>query len=601
MKKKLTIVIVLLLLLKIAVAQKFTTEQKTISRIAELNISRLPKPNKQYNRVERNIEEDEERFIEQNKKERSGRKNKIQKPAFPVTTIGVVVKNNLAKPGAPLLNEFPCITYPGLNRSGSIPPDVSAAAGFDHLVMALNDSMAILDRYGNILRSQRQNDGSGFWSAIDTTGLFDPKIVYHPYYNRWFYVIATDANTAQAAFLIAVSQTYDPMQGWNYYRVDADGDDNQWFDYPSIGFNNKWFVVNGNMGNINGAGVTECRTFIFNISQLMAGTSVDFRVNNYSSTLDPQFTFCPALTYDPNQGDLWLVTNDDVNDNDLRFFKITGGASTPAMSEEGFVSIGSAWGNGGGNLAPQAGTSARINTNDHDVMSVIWRNGLLYTAQTIFLPDGSSPSTCTIQVVACNPYNETVNAAYRINSDNNNMYAHPCLAVNEDNDLIISCSKLTSGSFPSAAVLVKRNGALSISETVFKPGQDWYVNNDNQGRNRWGDYTSAMIDPSDDNSVWVASEYSKPRLQPSNVGDYGTWWAKVCAGSCALSTVVNTVQPAGTYKKYEADFSVIGLSEIQPGANIKLDAGTRIVLQPGFKALEGCRVRTFIEGCGGQQ
>jgi hypothetical protein len=598
-KKQLWFVLIIIAAPLFSAAQKFTSERKVAQRAAELNISRLPKPNPAFNRIEKNIEEDEDEghFVNQNKKTYRGRENKSPKPAFPVTTVQTVIQgsNVIARP---LINESPCITYPGLNGGGSIPPDVSAAAGFDHIMMALNDSMAILDKYGNILRSQRQNDGTGFWSALDTTGLFDPKIVYQPFFNRWFYVIAADSRSAQSAILIAISQSYDPMQGWNYYRIDTDPDDDQWFDYPSIGFNNNWFVVNGNMGDNNGTGVTQNRTFIFNINQLMAGTSVDYTIYNYSSLLDPQFTFCPALTYDASQNDLWLVTNDDVNDNDLRFFQVTGGPSNPSISEESYVSIGSAWGKGGNNIAPQAGTAAKLNCADHDVMSVVWRNGRLYTAQTIFLPDGDAPTTCTIQVVSCNPYDQTVYEAIRFGSDANYMYAYPCIAVNADNDMVISCAKFSNTTYPSAAVIVRRNGSNSFTETNYKQGEDWYINNDNQGRNRWGDYTAAMMDPSDDNSVWVASEYSKPK---NGSGRYATWWAKICAGSCAASTFVNTVQPAGTYKKYEASFSVIATSEIQPGANIKLNAGGRIVLQPGFKALQGCRVRTYLEGCGSPQ
>ncbi len=581
-------------------AQKFSSERKVVQRTAELNISSLPKPDPRYNRVEKNIEEEERenRFVQQNSKEYPGKIKKVQKPGYPVKTIQTLQQGFQNRPETPLINEVPCLSFPGLKQGSFIPPDVSAAAGFDHIMMALNDSMAILDKYGKVLRSQRQNDGTGFWSAVDTTALFDPKIIYEPYHNRWFYVIATDARTAQSAFIIAVSQSYDPMQGWNYYRIDADPDNDQWFDYPSIGFNKNWFVVNGNMGDVTGAGVTECRTFIFNIDQLMAGGFVDYTISNYSNVLDPQFTFCPALTYDPNQNDLWLVTNDDVNDNDLRFFKITGGPSTPSISEESYVTIGPAWGQGGNNIAPQAGTAATINCADHDVMSVIWRNGRLYTAQTVFLPDGSSPTTCTIQVVSCNPYDQTVYEGFRFESSTSMMYAYPCLAVNADNDLIISCSKFTNTTFPAATVLVRRNGSNSFIETSFKAGEDWYINNDSQGRNRWGDYTSAMVDPSDDNSVWVASEYSTPK---AGAGRYATWWAKICAGSCAAITLVNSNQSSGTYKKFEAGFSIIANSEIQPGAFIKLDAGSSIILKPGFKALEGCKLKTFLEGCEGAQ
>ncbi len=504
--------------------------------------------------------------------------------------------------------EAPCLTYEGLdmfvNSGGGItfPPDVASAVGHDHIFETLNDRMRIQDKSGNILFEQLQQEtaaNGGFWANVDNTALFDPKIIYDPYRNRWIYVIATDGRTADSAILIAVSQSPDPTGNWWFWRIDADANNDQWFDYPSIGFNNKWLTITGNMfTNPNAGGTNESRVFIFDLNQLYSGSSLSFNAFNVSGFA----TLCPALTYDPNMNDLWLVTNDDINDNDLRFFKISGSTASPTLTQGGYVSIGSDWGRTGVNIAPQLGVSTRVNCGDHDVLSVIWRNGRLYSAQTIFLPDGSSPTTATLQIVSSNPYAATVFESIRLSSDANTMYAFPCIAVNNANDLIISTTKFTSTSYPSACVLVRRAGNASIYETTFKAGEDTYsiFDTSNPSRNRWGDYTSAMVDPSDDNTVWVTSEYAKLRPQ-GLAGNWATWWAKICNGACTANLSVNTTLTSGTYRKYEASNTVFINSTIQSGANIKLDGGSRVVLQPGFRANSGSKVRAFIEGCAGSQ
>src|SRR6185503_2355407 len=342
--------------------------------------------------------------------------------------------------------ESPCVGYRGLYASGTtIPPDVSAAVGFDHIFMALNDSLRLQNKDGTVVLQQRQQDGNGFWSAVDTTNLFDPKMMYDPYRQRCTFVILTDIRTTTSAILIAISQTADPTGNWFQYRIDADAENDEWFDYPSIGFNKNWIVITGNMFALTGNASTHCRTFIFNINELYSGSSLSYSV----FTTTGYQTICPALTYDPNMNDLWCATNDDVDDNDLRFFKVAGGPSNPSFTEEGFISIGSDWGKGGNDIGPQSGTSTRINTNDHDVMSVVWRNGSLFTAQTIFLPDEQNPPDyCTIQMVICDPGSTTVHQALRFAANNNSMYAHPCLAVNNNGDIIISCTRFTSTTFP---------------------------------------------------------------------------------------------------------------------------------------------------------
>ncbi len=546
---------------------------------------------------------EEEFEIEAKKKN----KPKSFKTPFPVTTVSTNINalqnQKLNAPDAPVIFESPCVDFHGLNQFYAIPPDVGGAVGFDDIFMVLNDSFKIQDKYGDSLYQQREQDPNGFWSALGATNLFDPKIIYDPYRHRWIFIILKDGATGtpqNSALLISISQTPDPLGNWFQWQIDADAENDQWFDYPSVGFNRNWLVINGNMLPVSGSGSAITRTFAFNIDNLYAGS-----LSAYSAFTTTDYSnICPALTYDPNMNDIWCVTNDDIDDNDLRFFKISGSASNPSMTEEGYISLGSDWGLGNRDIGPQQGSSARINTGDHRVLSVIWRNGILYSAQTIFLPDEQDPPDySTIQFVSADPGTETVHEAINFAANNNSMYAFPCLAVNNKGDIIISCSKFTFSSFPSAVVIVRRNdGSGSFVQTTFKSGEDWYINYDNSStpRNRWGDYTTAMVDPSDDNSVWVASEYSRPKTV-GNAGQWGTWWAKICSGICMPTVNFTDILNNGDMVKYEASDIVFGLGVVGAGADVKLDAGNKIVLQPPFRANQGSRVRTYIEGCGGPQ
>ncbi len=529
---------------------------------------------------------------------------------FPVKTVSTAISTlnnkNGNTPAAVAIYESPCVNFQGLPQytgplSTSIPPDVGGAVGFDEIFMVLNDRFKVQNKNGDSLYQQREDDPNGFWSPLGATNLFDPKIIYDPYRHRWIFVILKDGASGQpqnSSILLAVSQTPDPLGGWFQWQIDGDAQNDEWFDYPSIGFNRNWLIINGNLFPIGSGGSRDSRTFAFNIDNLYAGVLSSYTVfttTNYA-------TICPALTYDPNVNDLWCVTNDDTDDNDLRFFKISGTASNPSMTEEGYISIGTNWGRGIADIGPQLGRSVRINLGDHRIKSVIWRDGRLYAVQTIFLPDDQDPADlATIQFVSCTPSSTTVHEAIRFAASSISMYAYPCLAFNNRGDIIISCSKFTAGTYPSAVVLVRRN-AGGFVETTFKQGEDWYISNDNSSppRNRWGDYTTAMIDPSDDNTVWVASEYAMFRPTGSN-GQWGTWWAKICSGICASTVSFNEILMNGEMRKFEAADIVYGNGVVNPGTNLKLDAGNKIILGNGFRALEGSKVRAYIDGCGGVQ
>src|SRR5262249_41196802 len=68
---------------------------------------------------------------------------------------------------------------------------------------------------------------------------------------------------------------------------------------------------------------------------------------------------------------------------------------------------------------------------------------------------------------------------------------------------------------------------------IYKAGEDYYHKDFGAGRNRWGDYARAQVDPSDDQSLWVVSEYAKARVGTddgptgSNSSRWSTWWARV--------------------------------------------------------------------------
>jgi hypothetical protein len=537
---------------------------------------------------------------EVNKNRQILKTNKNLTPVIPPINPQIINLENNNQQTA--IYESPCVSYSGLTQNNSIPPDVSSAVGFDHIFLVLNDRFRISDKNGNTLLQGNEGGASGFWASIDSTDLFDPVITYDPYQNRWVFVICTDRQVASSAFLIAVSQGPDPLGGWFFYRFDADTDNNQWFDYPSVGFNKNWIVINGNIFPNPGQSIAQAnRTWVLNKSQLYAGATVSGTIFERSDYM----TICPSKVYDNIQNDLWCVTNDDVDDNDLRFFRVSGSPSSPSFTEEGFVSIGSGWSQGNVNIAPQNGSNQLIHAGDHRVLSVIYRNGKLYSGQTIFTPSGGSPNTATIQLVSSDPVNATVYESIRFTTSATSMYAFPCIAVNAGNDIIISCSKFTNTIFPAACVLVRRNGTGNWNESIFKNGEAAYINQtDGSNRLRWGDYTSAHVDPSDDQSVWLASEYARPQFINNTgqvFGQWGTWWAKICSGICDNDTYLNTLQTTGTMRKWEAGNTIYASSTLQSGTDIKLDAGVRIVLQPGFKATNGSRVRTYLEGCGGAQ
>src|SRR5713101_2925282 len=73
--------------------------------------------------------------------------------------------------------------------------------------------------------------------------------------------------------------------------------------------------------------------------------------------------------------------------------------------------------------------------------------------------------------------------------------------------------------------------------TELKAGESNYLN-PASGKNRWGDYSGAAVDPADPSKIWLFGEYAA-----GTVNNWGTWAGQVAvtgsgAGPCAASASV---------------------------------------------------------------
>src|SRR4029077_3221325 len=139
----------------------------------------------------------------------------------------------------------PRLSFAGTGDSGWIPPDTQGAVGPNHIVETLNGEGQIAGRNGVVLKSVTLLN---FWSGVGgITEVFDPRVTYDPYNDRWITSGGANPSAASSAILIGVSQTGDPTGAGSLYKVAADPTGTVWADAPTLGFNVNWIVVQANM------------------------------------------------------------------------------------------------------------------------------------------------------------------------------------------------------------------------------------------------------------------------------------------------------------------------------------------------------------------
>jgi hypothetical protein len=433
--------------------------------------------------------------------------------------------------------------------SGRFPPDTHGAVGPNHLVVVHNGRVRIQNRAGNVVSTVSL---VGFWSSLTNapTDIFDPKILYDPYGNRWMMTSVATRTSANSSVLIGVSQTSDPTGNWNLYRVDADSADVLWADFPSIGFNKNWIVVHTNMFPIvEGTGAFVSHFYVFDKANLYAGGQ-----GLYTLIKAPNLggAIAPAITYDAAISTLYLMQNWNGNSSGRGFlglYSITGAVGSEKLNVANttspiLISTPNPWNSdapevsGTDDFAPQLSTTLKVQNNDARIQNVVYRNGSLWCVQTLFLPAGNSATRSAIQWWQINPANNSIQQRGRIDDPTgNNFYAFPSIAVNSANDVLIGYSRYSASQYVTANYSF-RAGTDPLNtlrdDTVLKAGEASYFRTGGvtPPRNRWGDYSSSVVDPLNDKDMWTIQEYA---ATPVNGNDkWGTWWGRVSLTAAPL-------------------------------------------------------------------
>ena len=443
-------------------------------------------------------------------------------------------------------------TYSGYYH---IPPDPIGAAGASHLVCVVNTSIQWYTKAGVLVGGKRLGKnattvvGSFFESLSPLTGSFDPKVIYDQYAGR-FVVVAleqTDVSTGGSAntsrIFVAVSATSDPGGTWYFVAINSmlniSGAD-RWADYPGLAVDDKAVYVTANMFGFGASG-TYGGARLWIVDKGLAGgfygggTAL---VNLYdppgasgatATTMQPTHMFGTVPT---GMGTFLARYSgfSDGTDEYLSIIRVDNPLTTPTFTHA-YVSCGdidntaAAMPN-----APQLGTATLINTNDRRSLNAVWSSNRLYVATTLVPPSGTDAGQATAHWFNVN----TTTLSSLTLADQGNIGGediatgthtfYPSIAVDPSGNLGMGFAASASTIYPGAYFTGRFSSdpaGTNRGSGVLRAGLDYYVRTFGSGRNRWGDYSGASIDPSD-GSFWFFNQYAMARGTPISSED-GRW------------------------------------------------------------------------------
>jgi hypothetical protein len=438
-----------------------------------------------------------------------------------------------------------------------IPPDIGGAVGPDKIMEGFNNNYRIRDKAtGTTLFTLGT---ATFWAPVvavaERASLTDPRTLYDPYNNRWITVMQTYTSSA-GKILVGVSLTSDPSGSWYLYNFATTNT----LDFPDIGFNKNWISIAINRYSALGSFQRGINLAV-NYPSARAGTGTGTLFTLASGT---HFSFAPCVTYSSTSDTLYVVGHLSGPGATYQLDTITGTAAAPVYTSGGTLTRpGGGWTQPSGNQLPQSApvsgasacgaTPCKIESGDSYLRSApTYRGGKIWYTQTVGLPTGTLTHTAVQWTKISAPGGAYVDGG-RVEdptataTNGGKWYAFSHIAVNSLGDFIVGYTQFSSAQHPSAgySIHMAAEGAGTIREPlVYHAGEDYYHKtfDTTTGRNRWGDFSTAQVDPTDDQTLWTIQEYGKtrPGTDDGNTGSNSSRWSSWWAGVTTVTTYTIT-------------------------------------------------------------
>ena len=391
----------------------------------------------------------------------------------------------------------PGAQFAGMTMNGWYPPDADIAVGPSHIVEVVNSSFAIYTKTGT--KQLEQTFETLFNGVAVATTLFDPKIIYDRFNDRYVMVVLEKSTSPQISkVLVAISDDGDPNGTWHRYRLEGAlnvGGVDCWFDYPGFGYNQDGYVISGNMFNFDKSDQFPWKTtatIVLPSAAMLAGgaaTATTFQDNQIIT-----------IQYAEMLGETTSVLYGigSFNKDFHKMVAIRNITTTPTMVTR--LQAVAAWVDPPATAASTSGQT--VDGGDGRLYGAAWRGGQLLTSHAVGI---NSRVAVRWYDIATNGWptsgtNPAVTQSGNI-ADSTRDYTYGMVTRNAAGEIGLTFSHLSSTN--AGSIMVAGRVPTDPAGTVGTPSTLSTSAGNNYSLYRWGDYFGIDADPSDDGLFWV--------------------------------------------------------------------------------------------------
>jgi hypothetical protein len=457
--------------------------------------------------------------------------NKIPVPAGSGTP-DPVVQGTQSSTSAPALTH----NFAGIGVQDSAPPDTNGAVGPAHYVQIVNESFQVFSKSGTSIYGPVPTNTlwTNFGGGCEANNDGDATVEYDRLANRWI-IQQFSVSTDPYLECIAVSTTGDPTGSWSRYAFGGFGTD--FPDYPKLGVWPDAYYVTYNLFAF-AASFDGPEVCAYDRAKMLLGqtaTQKCFIVDNLnlggllpsdvdSATAPPAGSPNYVMAFDTGVLDLWKFHVDWTTPSNST---LTGPTSIPVAAFNPACN--------GGACVPQTGTTQKLDSlGDRLMYRLAYRNFGDHESLVVShsVTAGSSVGTRWYELRNPNVTPPTVYQQGTYAPDSTYRWMGS-VAMDGSGDIALGFSSSSASTHPG----IHYTGRLAGDPLgVMTQGEGTIIDgggSQNGLLDRWGDYSSMSIDPSDDCTFWYTNEYI-----PSN-GSFN-WQTRIASFSlpgCAAGVI----------------------------------------------------------------
>jgi hypothetical protein len=419
--------------------------------------------------------------------------------------------------------------------TGATPPDTMGAAGTNQFVEFINGAFAVYNKAGvrqSLISDITFWENAGISSSTITAGLTDTRVIYDAGSGRWFATELTLDNTGNQV-LVARSDTSNPSGTWKALHFTGSSGA---ADFDTLGVDAIGVYIGVNDFD-SGGNFTGVSFFSIPKSDLIASTPTLANMTRFDNLND--LTYGSSLqgvsnpTNGPGHGVIIAIDDAAYKFIDRTTVSNSGAAGATLSSRVRISNTYDAFPNPA--VQPSGQT---VDAGDDRFSAAVRQSGSnIFMANTVL--QGSHDAVHWLVLKESN--NAILGEGVISNASFDFFY--PSIAANSKGQFLLAFNR--SGSATPAGDISIYGAVGSVSNTTVTMGSPFPIQTGSVSDfavgagppYRWGDYSTTMVDPTDDNLFWTIQEISASST---------SWGTQITLISLATNRPSLTIAPSGT-------------------------------------------------------